>query len=238
MKTTAKKTFASVLRGLAWGVGIAAAFYAIALWLLIRPLASSIGDGLVDVINNEPAGVADLAALSSATAEAGAEEAIARYLCETVAPNYGGEWEHCVPFVRIVATDDADPSDVRAWGEFRVFNYRLEGDTFHFVSGGNHPGLMHLHGTDGALAVISFDPVLDGSEYTPSAKRIFGKHYKTWMALVADDKALEAGRLQDLADYAAQNGLSAKFAKDYDWDPVPLPPAASRGERGAPASAP
>ena len=149
-------------------------------------------------------------------------DAIARYLRETVAPNYGGEWEHCVPFVRIVATDDTNPSDVRAWGEFRVFNYRLEGDTFHFVSGGNHPGLMHLRETDGALAVGSFDPVLDGSEYTPSAKRIFGKHYKAWMALVADGKALEAARLQDLADYAAKNNFPAKFAKDYGWDPVPL----------------
>ena len=159
----------------------------------------------------------------SATASSAPEEAIARYLRESVAPNYGGEWEHCVPFVRIVATDNADPSDVLAWGEFRVFNYRLEGDTFHFVSGGNHPGLMHLRETDGALAVASFDPVLDGSEYTPSAKRIFGKHYKAWMALVADDKALEAARLQDLADYAAENNLPAKFAKDYGWDPVPLP---------------
>ena len=104
-----------------------------------------------------------------------------------------------------------------------MFNHRLEGDTFHFVSGGNHPGLMHLRETGGALAVVSFDPVLDGSEYTPSAKRIFGKHYQAWMALVADDKVLEAARLQDLADYAAKNNLSATFAKDYGWDPVPLP---------------
>ncbi len=232
MKATAKKTFVSVLRGLAWGVGIAIALYAIALWLLFRPFASSIGDGLVDVINNEPAGVADTATVSFAP-----EVAIARYLRESVAPNYGGKWEHCVPFVRIVATDNADPSDVLAWGEFRVFNYRLEGDTFHFVSGGNHPGLMHLRETDGALAVVAFDPVLDGSEYTPSAKRIFGKHYKAWMALVADDKALEAARLQDLADYAALNNLPAQFAKDYGWDPVPLP-APSRDKRGAPASVP
>ena len=165
-------------------------------------------------------------------------DAVARYLRETVAPNYGGEWEHCVPFVRIVATDASDPSDVRAWGEFRVFNYRLEDDTFHFVSGGNHPGLMHLRETDGALSVVSFDPILDGSEYTPSAKRIFGKQYKAWMALVADDESLEAARLRDLADYAALNDLPAKFAKDYGWDPVPLPPAASRGERGAPAPSP
>ena len=52
----------------------------------------------------------------------------------------------------------------------------------------------------------------------------------------SDDKALEAARLQDLADYAAKNNLPAKFAKDYGWDPVPLP-AASRGAP-APVSAP
>ena len=153
MKATAKKTFVSVLRGLAWGVCIAVALYAIALWVLIRPFASSIGDGLADVIDNEPAGVAAPATVSSAP-----EEAISHYLRESVAPNYGGEWEHCVPFVRIVAADDADPSDIRAWGEFRVFNYRLEGDTFHFVSGGNHPGLMHLRETDGAPD-YGWDPV-------------------------------------------------------------------------------
>ena len=66
MKTTARKTLASVLRGLAWGVGIAAALYAVALWLLFRPFASSIGDGLADVIDNEPAGVADPATVASA----------------------------------------------------------------------------------------------------------------------------------------------------------------------------
>ena len=40
-------------------------------------------------------------------------------------------------------------------------------------------------------------------------------------------------------DRAAQNNLSAQFAKDYGWDPVPLPEA-SRGGRGAsaPPSAP
>lgn len=73
MKATAKNTFISVLRGLAWGVGISVALYAIALWLLFRPLASSIGDGLVDVIDNEPAGVEAPATASSAPASAGAE---------------------------------------------------------------------------------------------------------------------------------------------------------------------
>ena len=56
MKTRGRKWPAVVLRGLAWGVAVAGALYAVALWLLLRPIASSIGEGLADVIDNEPAG--------------------------------------------------------------------------------------------------------------------------------------------------------------------------------------
>ncbi len=158
---------------------------------------------------------------------AGIVPAIERYLRETMAPNYGGEWEHCVPLVEAVAADIANFDDIRVWGEFRLHNYRLEGDTFHFVSGGNHPGLVHLRETDGILSVVSFDPVLDGSEYLPSAKRIFGEYFRAWQELVANDGALEAARLQRLADYAVRNHLAAKFSQDPGWDPVPLPEASS-----------
>ncbi len=156
---------------------------------------------------------------------AGIVPAIERYLRETMAPNYGGEWEHCVPLVEAVAVDIANFDDIRVRGEFRVYNYRLEGDTFHFVSGGNHPGLMHLRETEGILSVVSFDPVLDGSEYLPSAKRIFGKNFKAWQGLVADDEALEAARLQSLADFAARNLLPARYCQNPGCEPDPLPNA-------------
>ena len=48
----------TVLRGLAWGLAIAVALYAVALWLLLRPLASSVADGWIDAVDNEPAGAA------------------------------------------------------------------------------------------------------------------------------------------------------------------------------------
>ena len=153
--------------------------------------------------------------------------AFVRYLRETVAPNYGGEWEHCVPVVWIVGLED-DPPDILAWGEFRVFNYRLEGDTFHFVSGGNHPGLMRLRETNGTFSVVSFDPVLNGSEYTPSAKRIFGRYYDSWNHTVSDGRWFESERLQNLADYADRNNLSAKYCQDPDCDRVRLPSAYGR----------
>lgn len=41
--------------------------------------------------------------------------AIARYLEESVVPSYGGDWEHSISLVRIVAVDSADPADILAW---------------------------------------------------------------------------------------------------------------------------
>jgi hypothetical protein len=171
------------------------------------------------------AGCAGRDAPQTAAAPAGAEceAAIEEWIREKLAPDYGGEWEWCVPFVRIAATEAADPADIRVWGEFRVFNYRLEGETFHFVSGGSHPELVHLRTDGGTLAVVSFDPVPDGADFLPGAKRIFGRHFAVWRDMVADDSALEAGRLRRLAEFAASSGLTAKYAQDPGWDPVPLP---------------
>ena len=59
MNPNGRKWPAAVLRGLAWGVAIAAALYVVALWLLFRPLASSVAEDWVETINNEPAGVAE-----------------------------------------------------------------------------------------------------------------------------------------------------------------------------------
>ena len=78
MNPNGRKRLAAVLRGLAWGVAIAAALYAIALWLLLRPLASSVADGWIDAVDNEPAGAAEEPAAPSAAATATADERIRR----------------------------------------------------------------------------------------------------------------------------------------------------------------
>ena len=171
-----------------------------------------------------PARAADPATDASAPADMSQDDAIVHYLREKVAPKYGGEWEHCVPLVWTVGLE-MDFPDVLAWGEFRVFNYRLEGDTFHFVSGGNHPGLMRLRCTDGGFSVVSFDPVLDGSDHMPSAKSIFGGHFDAWTNCLHDEENLEFHRLQALADYAAQKKLPARFVQDPGRKRVRLPPA-------------
>jgi hypothetical protein len=159
------------------------------------------------------------------TAPAGVSAAIARHFEETVAPGYGGDWEYCIPVVRIVATDATDPADIRAWGAFEVWNYRLDGGTLLCVSGGSHPGLAHLRETGGTLAVVSFEPVLDGADNLPSAKRIFGRHFAAWRELEADDAARGEARRRSVAEYVAAHAIPAGSFQDYGWDPVPIPPA-------------
>ena len=154
--------------------------------------------------------------------------AVTRYLAETVAKDYADGWDHCIPVPRIVAVDASDPSDIRVWGDFMVHNYRLEGDTLHFVSGGTHPGLMHLRETDGALAVFAFDQVQDGSEYRKSGLVIFGEHFNAWQKLASDDVASAQGRLRAVAEYVLSRGLPAKFVKDYGWEPVAIPSSTGR----------
>lgn len=149
--------------------------------------------------------------------------AIANYLADRIAPDYGGEWEHCIPLVRVVATDSSAPSDVRVWGDYQVWNCRLEGDTLHCVSGGAHPGLMHLRGTNGVLAVFAFEPVPDGSDHLSGAKRIFGRHFAEWRIMAGDDDARKEERGKAVAEYVSVHGLPAKFYKDYGWDPVAIP---------------
>lgn len=149
--------------------------------------------------------------------------AVTRYLADTVAKDYADGWDHCIPVPRIVAADASNPSDIHVWGDFMVHNYRLEGDTLHFVSGGTHPGLMHLRETDGNLAVFAFDQVLDGSEYRKSGKRIFGEHFNAWQKLAADDVASGLGRLQVVAEYVTANHLPVRFIQDYGWEPVAIP---------------
>lgn len=150
--------------------------------------------------------------------------AIARYFEEIVAPSYGGDWEHCIPLVRVVAVDDTDPADIRAWGDYEVWNYRLDGDTLQCVSGGSHPGLARLRKADGSLAVTEFEPVPDGADFLPGAKRIFGKHFAAWQKISSDSSARDEARRRAIADYISTRTLPAKFFQDYGWPPVPILP--------------
>ena len=148
--------------------------------------------------------------------------AIDRYLVEEIGKHYA-QGEHCVPIHNVVAIDESNAEDILVWGDFWVFNYNQVGDTLKCVSGGNHPGLMHVRQTDNGFEVNSFDQVEDGSNNLPSAKRIFGDKYEAYQAINSNKEDREKLRAEGLATYVKKQGLSATTYEDYGWPAKQLP---------------
>ena len=148
--------------------------------------------------------------------------AIDRYLVEEIGKHYA-QGEHCVPIHNVVAIDESNAEDILVWGDFWVFNYNQVGDTLKCMSGGNHPGLMHVRQTDNGFEVNSFDQVEDGSNNLPSAKRIFGDKYEAFQAINSNKEDREKLRAEGLATYVKKQGLSATTYEDYGWPAKQLP---------------
>ena len=133
------------------------------------------------------------------------------------------EGEHCVPVSNIVAVDEQEKADIKVWGDFWVFNYNLVGDTLKCVSGGSHPGLMHISQTVNGYEVTGFDQVEDGAGNLPSAHRIFGANYEAFHAINSNAEGREALRAKTLADYVKTHHLTATLYQDYGWPAQKLP---------------
>ena len=148
--------------------------------------------------------------------------AVNDYLVNVIGKNYA-EAEYCIPSPFIISTDDGNKDNVLVWGDFWVFNYDVSGDTLKTVSGGNHPGLMHLKKTDKGMEVTSFEVVEDGAGNLESAKRIFGDQYEAFHEVNSNQEKRESIRLQFIADYVKKNNLPVKMVQDYGWPAVALP---------------
>lgn len=142
--------------------------------------------------------------------------AIDRYLTESIGSKYA-KGEHCVPIHSIVRVDERDAEDIKVWGDFWVFNYNQLGDTLECVSGGSHPGLLHIRQTEKGFEVTAFDQVEDGSRYLPTAKKIFGDKFNAFKTINSDEKNRERLRAEGLATYVKKNGIAATKYKDYGW---------------------
>ena len=142
--------------------------------------------------------------------------AIERYIIDEFGKKYT-EAEHCVPMLNTIAIDESSADDILVWGDFWVFNYDQAGDTLKCVSGGSHPGLMHLRHTENGYEVTAFDRVEDGSGFLPSAKRIFGDRYDAFHAVYSDGEAREKLRAEGLSEYVRRKGLAATMYQDYGW---------------------
>ena len=130
-----------------------------------------------------------------------------------------------IPCPVIFAEDESDRNDIRVYADFEVYNYTLntDGETLMTVSGGSHPGCLHVASTDEGYEIISFDAVADGSDFEPSARKIFGDYYEEFQKAFSDDKLKEETRAQIIANYAAANGLNITGFQDYGWEKRALP---------------
>ena len=144
------------------------------------------------------------------------------YMTEELGKNYEKS-QVSIPCPVIIKEDESDKSDIRVYGNFWIFNYDLNGDVLENTSGGSYPGCIHIKSTDEGYEVTSMDVVEDGSDFTPSAKKIFGKYYDLFMKDGEDETLREKTRAQIIANYVAANGLNITAYQDYGWDPVTLP---------------
>lgn len=169
------------------------------------------------VINNEKSSVSE-----NVQKETNYFPAIERYLINEFGSKYL-QGEYCVPFQTVIGVDERNSEDILVWGDFWVFNYNSVGDTLETVSGGSHPGLMHIKQTDTGFEVTAFEQVEDGSKNVPSAKRIFGDKYENFRAVNSDDKRREKHRAEVLASYVKKYSIAATKYKDYGWPTKQLP---------------
>ena len=144
------------------------------------------------------------------------EETIGEFLTDSIGSQYS-PGEVCIPVVTITDVDSTDMADIKAWGDYWVFNYNVSGDTLKTVSGGSHPGMFHLLKNAEGYHVTGFDRVEDGSRYMPSAERIFGDRYDAFHAINSDTEKREELRRAAIEAYVKANGMSVTMYQDFGW---------------------
>ena len=147
--------------------------------------------------------------------------AVYEYIAEECSKDYE-KADVSIPVVNLVDTDDSDPEDIKVWGDFWINNYKLEGDTLMTQSGGSYPGCIHLKKSGDDYEVTEMEVVGDGSEYLPTARKIFGNRFDDLTKVMDDEKRSEI-RGQIIADYVKANDLKITKYQDFGWDPVDLP---------------
>ena len=150
------------------------------------------------------------------------ELAVYTYLADEVAKNYD-KADCSIPVVTIIDVDDSNPEDVKIKGDYWVWNYNIEGDTLKCVSGGAHPGCLHIKLNDnGTYEVLGFDAVKDGGEYDSSAQEIFGDKYEEFKKVAADDETRETNRYDSISMYVNANEIPVTQYQDEGQEPVGL----------------
>lgn len=149
------------------------------------------------------------------------DSAIRHFLVDSIGSQYA-KADFCVPMPSVVAVDEQNADDILVWGDFWVMNYQQADDTLKMVSGGSHPGLIHLRQTGNGFQVTGFDRVDDGSRFLPTAKKIFGDKFEAFQTIQSDDQKRKAHQEEILAEYVKEHGLTATLYQDYGQEAVEL----------------
>ena len=149
--------------------------------------------------------------------------AIDKYLVDSIGSQYS-QGDMCIPVIAMTCSNGLKNDSLYMWGDFWVFNYKVDGDTLKTVSGGNHAGkMLLLKDENGQYQVVSFEQVEDGSNLMPSAKRIFGEYYDAYQAANSDEAYREKARAISIADYVKANNLPVKYYQDFGWPAKEIP---------------
>ena len=148
-------------------------------------------------------------------------KAIEIFLNDSIGSHYA-TGDVCIPSVMIIGVDSTQTDDIKVWGDYWVYRYTVVGDTLKMMSGGNHPGLMHVRLAEGKYEVTSFDAVGDGSQFLPSARRIFGNKFQDFQTVQADEKNRELVRATGIAEHIKLTGIPVKYYQDADWPAVAI----------------
>ena len=147
-------------------------------------------------------------------------DAINQYMVEIIGNHYPAA-EAYIPFNTFIAVDESNADDIQVWGDFWILNYNQSGDTLKVASGGNHPGKMHIRQTeDGHFEVTEFEAVGDGSNFDPTARKIFGDKFEAFRAAQADDQKRETLRKASVEEYVRKHNLPVHYYQDYGWPAV------------------
>ena len=151
--------------------------------------------------------------------------AIDRYLTDSIA-SYYLKGEYSIPFCDFIVADESNPDRISVLGDFWVLNYDQAGDTLKCVSGGNHSGKM-LIGKDaeGHFSVLSFEQTSDGSDFEPSARRIFGEKYDDFAAANSNSIERDQIRADAIARYIKRHSIPVSLYQDYGWPAIQIPKA-------------
>lgn len=128
-----------------------------------------------------------------------------------------------IPYVNLIATDESDPKDVLAYGDYYLFEFAKQGDTLAAVSGQHCPGIVHLKKFSEDAARQYEGQRLEAALTDEETIELFGEYYDEYCSAAADPERFEQEFAQLLTDYVSYNSIEVTKYSLTDGEAKPLP---------------